>query len=311
MSLHPVIPWWLLAAFATAIVAARLLALRRLKRPGRPASALWRWSVLTVAALLVVGAAARPVLGTNQDAPRIADPGAPNVFLLVDRSADMDVPDAGGGRTRMASAREDVAAVIDRYPDARFAVIGFASRPDLEWPLSPDVWSLGAVMSAPSASTPDDVEQVNAAAAGNLLRYQLIGAVQQYPRAQNLVFYFGAGAGESRAPQGQFNLPDDAVHGGLVLGYGTAAGGSFSEQTLRTVSEQIGVPYIHREDSESLSPTLPALEPTSSAVTAAAPARTELYWVFAVGAAALLLVELYLEMRAFRRTRMLAAKVEP
>ena len=230
----------------------------------------------------------------------------------------MQVQDAGGDRSRMAAARADVAAVIDRYPGARFAVIGFASRAALERPLSPDVWSLRPVMSVemPYASSPDDVQLGNAAAAGNLLRYQLIGAVQQYPLARNLVFYFGAGAAESRSPQGQFNLPDRAVDGGAVLGYGTAA--AIDEQKLRAVSEQIGVPYVHRdapgersdgEDTSPLDAALPTIDPTTLGATVAPPARTELYWAFAIGAAVLLLVELYLVMREFRRTRMLTSEV--
>jgi hypothetical protein len=304
MSVHPVMPSLLLAALVALIVAARLLALRRLTKAGTTRSALWRWSSLTAAALLLAGAAARPVLGVDQDFTRVAAPDAPNVFLLVDRSADMDVREAGNARSRMDVARQDVAAVIEKYPDARFAVLGFASWPALEWPLSPDVWSLRPVMSAvmPYASTSEDAHLANAAAAGNMLRYQLFSAVQQYPRAQNLVFYFGAGAGESRSPQGQFNLPDGAVDGGAVFSYGNA-----DEQTLRTVSEQIGVPYIHR-DAEPLDAALSAPDSTTPAATTAAPARTELYWFFAVGAAALLLVELYLVMREFRRTQMLTAE---
>jgi len=309
VSLHPVIPSALLAILAVTIVMARVIVLRRMTKAERTTRALWRWGALTAAALLLVLAAARPVLGADQDSTRVADPNAPNVFLLLDRSADMEVRDAGGDRSRMAAAREDVAAVIDRYPGARFAVIGFASRASLDWPLTPDAWSLRPVMSAvmPYASTPDDAQLANAAAAGNLLRYQLISAVQQYPLAQNLVFYFGAGARESRSPQGQFNLPDSAVDGGAVLGYGAAE--AIDEQRLRTVGEQIGVPYLHRDDVSPLDAALPAVDPSTLAATVAPPARTESYWLFAVGAAALLLGELYLVLREFRRTRMLTAEV--
>ena len=72
----------------------------------------------------------------EQATVRVAGDGDPNVFLVVDRSADMRVEDLAGGRVRMAGARDDIAALIDRYPDARFAVIAFASRPSLDWPLS-------------------------------------------------------------------------------------------------------------------------------------------------------------------------------
>jgi hypothetical protein len=112
-------------------------------------AALWRWCGLTLAALLLLVAAARPVIGADdQGTVRVAGDGDPNVFLVVDRSADMGVEDLPGGRDRMAGARDDIAALLDLYPNARFAVITFASHPSLDWPLSADDWSLRPVMSA-------------------------------------------------------------------------------------------------------------------------------------------------------------------
>ena len=46
------------------------------------------------------------------------------------------------GQSRMSAIRTDIETLIDRYPQARFALIAFASRPSLDWPLSEDAWSL-------------------------------------------------------------------------------------------------------------------------------------------------------------------------
>jgi Ca-activated chloride channel family protein len=319
MTLQPVVPLLLLAAVAAAIVVARVVALRRLTAAGRTRAALMRWGGVTLAALLLLVAAARPVIGSDdQGIVRAAGDGDPNVFIVVDRSADMRVEDLSSGRERMAGARDDIAALIDRYPDARFAVISFASRPSLDWPLSQDTWSLRPVMSAltPYASAPDAVYQTNVGAAGNVLRYQLIGARQQYPRAQNLVFYLGAGAGETQAPQRQFELPEAAVDGGAVLGYGSADGGPIpgtdvarsvvDEPALRSVADQIGVPYVPRDGATPLTGLLTdqGTEVGPPPPVAAPARRTELYWAPAVGAAILVLIELYLVLREFRRTRL-------
>jgi hypothetical protein len=324
MTLQPVLPLLLLAAIAVAVVVARVVTLRRLTASERTRTALWRWCGLTLAALLLLVAAARPVLGSDDHGTiRAAGDGNPNVFIVVDRSADMRVEDLAGGKERMAAAREDISALIDRYPDARFAVIAFASRPSLDWPLSADTWSLRPVTSAmtPYASTPDAVTQTNVGAAGNVLRYQLIGARQQFPRAQNLVFYLGAGAAETQVPPRQFELPEGAVDGGAVLGYGSAAGGpipgtdvarsAVDEQALRGVADQIGVPYVPRDGA---TPLAGVLEDQGTVIgpppPVAAPAgRTELYWVPATGAAILVLIELYLVLLEFRRTRLANADV--
>jgi Ca-activated chloride channel family protein len=308
MTFHAVLPPLLLAALAAAIVLARVLVLHRKRGTGRTRTALWRWVGLTSAALLLLCAAARPVFGPDvPDVTRLSDDNAPNVFLVVDRSPDMGIDDPVDGRSPISEARVDIVALIDRYPGARVAVIAFASRPSLDWPLSVDTWSLRTVMSAlaPYASAPDATAQANVGAAANVLRYQLFGAMQQYPRAKNLVFYLGAGTLESGRPPSEFDLPEGSVDGGAVLGYGPAAA------SLRSVAEQIGVPYLSRDGRAPLADALPADPPGAAGppLVAQVPEQAELYWGFALGAAALLLVELYLVLREFRRTRMASADV--
>ncbi len=308
MTFQPVLPPLLLAALAMAIVIVRVVTLRRTAGTDRTRIALWRWVGLTATALLLLGAAARPVLGSDVgDVQQVADPYAPNVFLVVDRSPDMGVDDPGDGGTPMSKARDDAAALIDRYPGARVAVITFGSRAALDWPLSPDTWSLRPVVAAlvPYPPAPDATAPTNVGAAANVLRYQLFGAVQQYPRARNLVFYLGAGTLESGVPTSEFDLPEGAVDGGAVLGYGPAA------DSLRPVAEQIGVPYASRNERSPLADALPPDAPAEAepAAVARAAERIELYWAFAAAAAALILVELYLVLREFRRTRMTTADV--
>jgi len=321
MTLHPVLPPLVLAVTAV-LVAAQFIALRRWRKSGRNRTMLWRWLLVTSAAMLLVFSAIRVIItGDDDSATRSAGDTEPNVFLVVDRSPDMAVADIDG-RSRMEVAREDIEALIDRYPRARFAVIGFASAPTLQWPLSADAWSLRAVLDilTPYAYSQDAVTQTNAGAAGTLLRYQLISAVQQYPRATTLVFYLGAGAPESQLPAREFDPPVDSVDGGAVLGYGTPVGGpvpgtdsplsAIDETTLRAVSGQLGVPYIERSGGALPTTQLPgpggANEATAVASTGG---QTETYWFPALVAAALILVELYFVLRDFRRSRFVSVDV--
>jgi Ca-activated chloride channel homolog len=318
MTLHPVLSPLLLTAVAALLIAAQVIALRRWQASGRYRAALWCWLGVTGAAVLLLAAAARPVIGDgDQRASRTAGGAEPNVFLVVDRSPDMLVRDLDD-RARMDVAREDIEALIDRYPRARFAVIGFASRPTLDWPLSADTWSLRPVMEAVAADavTPESVTQANAGAANTVLRYQLISAVEQYPRARNLVFYLGSGATESSVPAREFNPPPGSVDGGAVLGYGTTAGGpipgtdiqrsSVDDSTLRTIAEQLGVSNVSRSDTAPLAGVLPHEGPSgnSANLTATTDDGTEIYWLPALGAAVLILIELYFTLREIRRRRL-------
>lgn len=295
MTVQPILPALVLAAMVAAFIGARVVVLPR--SPGSAATT-WRWGALTAAGVLLFVAALRPALGDGRPTPQVAGDHAPNVFLVIDRSPTMSVSDSGVG-TRMAAARADTEALMDRYPEARFAVIGFAARPALVWPLSADTWSLGPVLDAvaPQPVTPESVALTNAGAAGTVLRYQLISAMQQYPRGRNLVFYLGAGAAGSEVRQREFDLPDRSVDGGAVLGYGTTA-----PRSLQQVADQIGVPYRHRAGDTPLDQGLPPAGAGDQSDTAqTSVVRTELYWIPAGMAALLILAELYLVLRPLRR----------
>jgi von Willebrand factor type A domain len=285
MSLQPAIPWWLLAALVVLLVAVLVLSKQR------------RY-VLVVAAVLLLAAATRPVLGGSEPtAVRVAGEQAPNVFVIVDRSADMSVPD-DSGRSRMDTARDDFGALIDRHPDGRFAVISFDTRPSLDWPLSADKWSLRQAVAAvmPYARAAEDT--TNAGAASNVLRYQLIGARGQYPQARNLVYYLGAGAPGSTVRQREFRVPDNAVDGGAVIGYDTSGAPS-----LRAAADQIGVPYVARGQDQPDEIAADDAQPGRPSV-ATASSGFELYWAPAGAAVLLILFELYQALRDLRRTRL-------
>ncbi len=300
MTFDPVLPVPALGAIAVALIALRLVALRLAIRSGSGVRTILRWCATTLAMLVGLLAAARPGAGTTADevTPVTAQGGA-NVYFVVDRSADSAIEDFGGA-TRMSAIRDDIQTLIGSHPGARFAVISFASRPATDWPLSSDAWSLEPVVAAlnPYGDTTAGSDQVNAGAAANVLRYQLIAAGQQYPQSDNLVYYFGSGAGQSSAPQGMFDT--EAVDGGAVFDYGEGPG--LGETALRGIAEQLGVPYVRRAAGAPLPQAeTPTGQPLSSPQ--AAPVRVEFYWLVTMVAAGLLLAEIYLSARDLRRTR--------
>ncbi|WP_459969899.1 vWA domain-containing protein [Mycobacterium sp. MUNTM1] len=300
MMFQPVLPWPILAVVAGALVLARVVALRQvlLSAGQRRGRAVLRWGGVTLAVLLLIAATTRPALLDRENGQgATAAAGANlNVFLVVDRSAGANAGD------EPRSVRDDIAAVIKQYPAARYALIGFASKASLDWPLSEDVWSLQPIVAA--FGSQKAASDVNAGAADNVLRYQLIQATQQYPASRNAVLYFGSGAPGSRAPQGEFNLMGGSVAGGAVLGYGS--GDAIDESELHRVAAQLGVPYVHRELGQ---PFQIALPDTSGSGPDAAN-RTELSWLPALLAAVLLLAEIYLSVREFRRGRIARRDLE-
>lgn len=290
MTFQPVLPWPILAVVAGALLLARVVALRQVlvSAGQRRVRAVLRWGGVTLAVLLLIAATTRPALLDHENGQgTTAAAGANlNVFLVVDRSAD---------EQQIAGMRDDIAALMKQYPAARYALIGFASKASLDWPLSEDVWSLRPTVAALGSQNAGS--EANASAADNVLRYQLIQATQQYPGSRNVVLYFGSGAPGSRAPQGDFNLMGGSVAGGAVLGYGS--GDTLDESELHRIAAQLGVPYVHREPGQPFQIGLPDT-PGSGGDAADGP---ELYWLPALLAAGLLLAEIYLSVREFRRGR--------
>jgi hypothetical protein len=309
MMFQPVLPWAILAVVAGALALARLVALRQVlwSAGRRRVRVVLRWSVVTLVVLLLIVAATRPALRDNETrrGTTAAPGGNLNVFLVVDRSVTSSVEDyVNGGpvEPRIAGMGDDIEALTRQYPAARYALIGFAARAVLEWPLSEDVRSLRPTIAALGSypSGPDARFEVDVAAAGNLLRYQLIQAAQQYPASRNVVVYFGSGAPGSRAPQGDFDLTRGLVDGGAVLSYGRSE--AIGEAELRQVAGQLAVPYVHRDPGQAFRPDLPDT-PNATGIRSADVERIELYWLPALLAAGLLLIEIYLSVREYRRGR--------
>ena len=314
MTFDPVLPPVMLLVIALVLIVIRLITMYQLHTTaGARWATVWRWCGLTLAIALLMIAAARPGLATGDREAVASSPSGQNVnvFVVVDRSPDTVVDDYGDS-SRMAGIRADIAGLIGRYPRSRFAMIGFSSRASLDWPLSDDTWSLQPVTArlAPY-NEPDGTSVADAAAAANVLRYQLIAAGQQYRDATNLVFYFGSGAAGSAAPQGEFEPVAGTVDGGAVLGYGEPEDGKTFDQTrLAAIAGQLAVPYVHRRAGEPLPVfAMQSKHTAAQKISTTAPGRTELYWLFTLPAAVLLLFELFLTTREIRRTTTAHPKV--
>ena len=308
MTFQPVLPPVLLIVVAVVLIALRFISMRHLHTSrGARWATVSRWCGLTLAVLLLLIGAARPGLEANGEQSMTAAGSGQNVnvFFVVDRSPESGLDDYDG-KPRMDGIRADIDTLIERYPGARFAMIAFASRASLDWPLSEDVWSLEPAVAGLTPYAATDVPE-DAAAAANVLRYQLIAAGQQYRDSTNLVFYFGSGASGSDAPQGEFEPVAGTVEGGAVFGYGALGGGApaYDEARLRLIAEQLGLPYVHRQNGQPLPQTRSnTVAAQSSPTTPDVAKRTELYWVFTLIASMLLLCELFLAIREYRRTRM-------
>ena len=345
MTFEPILPWWVFLVLAGLTLVLRMFTLYRVLvvvGKGSQRKVVVRWSLLTLVIVCLLAASVRP--GIEGESHAVSQAAAAdtansnvNVFFVVDRSLNSRAEDFGNNQFRMAGVRADMQSIVDQYPSGRFAITSFATKARTDWPLSDDVWSLRALLKDYSAyeSDFDSVYQVDVGAAGEQLKRQLELASRQYPGSNNLVFSLGEGAGISKRVPTPFDVPAELVAGGAVLGYGTAAGGrvasrladngavtyfpnptggggeflsALDEASLRSVAEQLQVPYFHRELGDSASTIIPPLDENSSTAEQQEVSmprdRTEFYWIFTAIAMLLMFYELFAMAREYRLSRM-------
>jgi Ca-activated chloride channel family protein len=363
MTFRPFLPPWLLLVAALAVVLARCFTLWRTRgATGKPRlRQLGRWASITAALLMVVLAAAGPVArgeDITQTAvdhtKKISPTGADlNIYLVVDRSVSTMARDQGPGEgtaraSRISAIRADAAALVEKFPEARFNVVGWGTSAQVEWPLSPDrytlaatlrglpPYSIGPIRNGPETPVLSTYLDVDRGAAAPLLGSMLDSQRTTYPERANVVVYFGCGESDGvQRPQTSFGDVAGLFDGGVVLGYGTPEGGQlltsssdgqhpvgtrsggsplvlkYDEKTMRQVADQLVVPYVHRQLGQSTAPITAAITGPAQPRPAAQLTATgfPLYWALLLFAAAVGLVESYRAVRDRRRMALIAKAV--
>lgn len=158
------------------------------------------------------------------------------VFFVLDRSISMMALDQDGDHPRMERATEDIKELAKDLPGSRYAAITFASQSQSALPLTTDAhavksWADTVVVENSIYASGSSVESVS-----ETLYKELSKAKERHPANIRLVFLLSDG--ENTIDPNELNSYDETVSwdlikplvdGGLVLGYGTEAGGKMRE----------------------------------------------------------------------------------
>jgi len=290
------------------------------------------WILRTAIVLLCGILLLRPGLPGGQTQTLATDT---DVIVMVDTTASMVAEDWDGDEERMAGVREDVRALVEAYPGARFALLTFDAAAQLRLPLTTDTTAL---VSAVDVLRPEVTGQSRGSSIGiaaSLLEQTLDNAAEAAPDRARMVFYLGDGEQTSSGAPESFRHSAPYISGGGVLGYGTAEGGamrenlgSFSgegdyieyrgeralsvidENALQAIAGDLGVGYLHR--AAGTAPDLPAAPATTTEYREAgvSGAVNDLSWIVAILLAALLCVEVLRAAAGVTRMRGLIIRSE-
>ena len=338
MIFQPVLNPLLIALLCAPVVAVAVWVLARPpKSGGAPTTdgralvghrALWAMRLLLV--LACVALLLRPGIpgGATQTLATDTD-----IVLVVDTTASIVAEDWGDGEPRLDGIREDVRALVEEYPGARFALITSDATAQLRVPLTTDTTAL---MGSLQVLRPEVTSQSRGSSIGiaaPLLSDTLASAAKSSPDRSRMVFYFGDGEQTVDTAPESFRSSATYTDSGAVFGYGTTEGGPMrittggvsdqagdyiqyqgsdarsviDESNLEAIADDLGVKYSHR--TADTAPALPAAPSTTTDYTDSGEVGNvvELYWIAALVVLAILGIELTRATMLIVRLRRLRA----
>lgn len=329
MSLLPTAPWPVLLVLAVAALAAVWWNPSSRSVPGESRASHWR---LTVAVLLLAAAALRPAMAGDEAQTAAANL---NVYFVVDTTSSIIAEDYGTDRPRLEGVAADISAIASALPGARYSVVTFDREARVRLPLTTDTTALEAAVETLVPESYEVSHGSSVTEANGRLKTLLEQAEARTPERGRIVYYLGDGEQTAAEPPAPFDIDRRLVNGGGVLGYGTSSGGRMkastsrfdttgsyikdpttgedarsviSEDTLRSIAGQLGVPYLHRQQGDDIGPALAGIDlerfGTSEQVERErVAARRELYWPLLLGVAGIAAWELGAAATALAQTR--------
>jgi Ca-activated chloride channel family protein len=304
----PVVPWPLLLVLGVAALAAIWWNPSQ-DAPGESRGTHWR---LTAAVVLFSLAALRPGLAGDEVETTAANL---NVYFVIDTTSSMVAEDHGADQPRMQGVRADVTEIAEALPGARFSVVTFDNSVRVRLPLTGDTNALGAAVDTIVPEPPEYSRGTSVTEADERLGTLLEQAATRHPERGRIVFYLGDGEHTAQTPPAPFTVRRGLVHGGAVLGYGTAQGGRMQsrpghygaagryiqdprtgedalsrldEQMLRSLASQLGLAYVHRTAGSPVDEALATVDldrfgASEELERERLRVREELYWVLLLG----------------------------
>lgn len=275
MIFEPLWPSWTIALPVIAALGCAALAFTRSET-----RIAWTRRFVAMAAVAVM--VAGPSVTENQ--PTAAQSNA-EVFFVVDLTGSMGALDFDGQEQRLVGVRHDIAAITDTFPGSRFAVIAWDSKTTVQLPLTTDAravssWAETAMREVTATSSGSRLDRPLTA-----LRNALENSTTRAPQNVRLVYFLSDGenmqgtTASADVPLDSYGSLASLVDGGAVLGYGTPEGGNMpvraldvsdasaaliqdstgspaisqlDEKTLRSIADQLGLPYVHRFTTDAV-----------------------------------------------------------
>lgn len=224
------------------------------------------WVRRTLMVLLIIAVAMRP--STPLEGEQTQRMNA-SVFFVVDRTGSMRAEDYAGGKPRLDGVKHDMEKILSRTKGARYSIIGFDSTATAQLPLTTDAGAARAWIDTLDTELTSNSQGSNVDRPLTALTRALNDARKDAPEDTIIVYVLTDGENTDGRRSASFAPAASFVDAGGVLGYGTSQGGrmkahggkddgkyiteggtagvsKIDEGQLRTIAQQLKVPYLHR-----------------------------------------------------------------
>src|SRR5699024_4929769 len=152
-----------------------------------------------------------------------------DAFVVIDVTASMIAEDWNGSSPRLEGVAEDVTALVEQAPEARYSLIAFAATSQTVLPLTTDDSAMRSALDVLRPEVTLYSSGSSVTAPRDHLITRLERAAEDRPDSARVVFYLGDGeqtTGDSPEPMEGI---EQLIDGGAVWGYGTSGGGRMKE----------------------------------------------------------------------------------
>ena len=317
---NPLLPWVALIPLTVLLVTGCVVLAVRTSERRIP------WLVRAAAVVVLALAFTRP--GTPVTAVTERSEAALDVFVVIDVTASMIAEDWNGSSPRLEGVAEDVTALVEQAPEARYSLITFAASSQTVLPLTTDDSALRSALDVLRPEVTLYSSGSSITAARDHLITRLEKSAESRPDSARLVFYVGDGEQTSGEEPEAMKAVSQLIDGGAVWGYGTGSGGrmketqgywtdqeteyikdpntrrdavsTIDEGNLKSIAGDMGVDYVHRSAGAPVSFDFPDVDRIVQEKEQTTQAVSEFTWVLFIPLVAWLAVEGVLAARRIR-----------
>jgi Ca-activated chloride channel family protein len=257
----------------------------------------------------------QPGFGTRAAPTQVTDI---DILVVVDRTRSMAALDYQAA-PRINGVKQDLTALSDALPGARFGLMTFGADATLELPFTSDTSTFATAVDTLRLEGPFDGTGSQTDRPLQAMQSVLERADEQHPDRRRIVVFVSDGEETGGSEPASYSGLEDLVDGGIVLGYGTDEGAKMptaddlsakdgyvydqesgedavsriDEDNLEAIADQLGIDYQHRTRPGGMDTVAQGFDASAAVEDGeGAPAKHDLTWLFGLLLLALVLVEL-------------------